>query len=615
MAIFIRGQKPVFERLGGTVPIVAVGLLVLLFAMAALTQSPSSLLAMSRIQVYNATAAATVSTGQVPDSGAAACPPADCPPAAECPPQRPAECPPPPECPAAAECNCEGQQGESPAAESAAADAGSSGGGGGGEPRGMAHLASWQSNPHVATTDYQPGLSAREMQKGLVSYGAWARARRAMAKLLAGEPITVGIIGGSITWGHGADPGKTDWAARVFQWVNATFPGAKHRFVNGAIPAAPSSYFSMCYAWHVPEDADLVFLEFNVNDERATGDAPIRRAHERLIRKLLNFKNRPALVEMVFYRYPERDFKSDTTAIYRYHGDDEIGVLAQYYHLPWIGTRSLVWDYLPETAQDPATRTDKMRQMWGWSDEEKAMDLDHPWVVGHGWLADLAIYWMQQVLDDVARHPLEPADDDEAAAELSVPMFEKNYEARSNTCLMGESFKELVKSQEGFEWINEGTDKKQKWGYISKTPGSWAEIVLNTNVAKGLAPGDNVTLAIGHLQSYEHMGQFEVTCTQGCVCDPLKQDGHNEERASQLHHSMMLVPAVDECRLRVTVLSETQSGEHKVKLIGLTISEAAGYLSDESKDLGVMIQYEQRPDGRMAAAYGDETEPGDPEYA
>jgi hypothetical protein len=45
--------------------------------------------------------------------------------------------------------------------------------------------------------------------------------------------------------------------------------------------------------------------QFNINDGGARGDAAIRRAHERLLRKLLAYQNRPAVLEMVFYRYPD----------------------------------------------------------------------------------------------------------------------------------------------------------------------------------------------------------------------------------------------------------------------------------------------------------------------
>ena len=49
----------------------------------------------------------------------------------------------------------------------------------------------------------------------------------------------------------------------------------------------------------------------NINDGgKERGDTPIRRAHERLIRKLLNLPSRPAVVELVYYRaFPDMHLK------------------------------------------------------------------------------------------------------------------------------------------------------------------------------------------------------------------------------------------------------------------------------------------------------------------
>jgi hypothetical protein len=216
-------------------------------------------------------------------------------------------CPPAPECPAA-DCHCEDCSADGVAAQKAAkagdampsAEGGSSGGSGGG---GGTALPAWQ-------TSHQPALPARQMAKGIVSQGATGRARRAMGKLLRGEPISLAFVGGSITWcacmwavlceqrnvqppllavgllqamwlapavfmvgcvrppacmpeccrlqlnrpplprlphtadccrGQGADQvGKTDYAALVLDWINATFPHPGHHLSNGGIPAAPS---------------------------------------------------------------------------------------------------------------------------------------------------------------------------------------------------------------------------------------------------------------------------------------------------------------------------------------------------------------------------------------
>lgn len=58
---------------------------------------------------------------------------------------------------------------------------------------------SWRASPHVAAANYTPTLPARQLEKGVVAYGDRARARRAFAKLLAGEPITAVLLGGSVT--------------------------------------------------------------------------------------------------------------------------------------------------------------------------------------------------------------------------------------------------------------------------------------------------------------------------------------------------------------------------------------------------------------------------------
>lgn len=82
----------------------------------------------------------------------------------------------------------------------------------------------------------------------------------------AGEPITAVALGGSISAGHGVkDPGN-GWVARIFTWISETFPNTEHKLLNRAIPATTSGYVSACVPDLVPEDADLVILEYTYND-------------------------------------------------------------------------------------------------------------------------------------------------------------------------------------------------------------------------------------------------------------------------------------------------------------------------------------------------------------
>ena len=69
-----------------------------------------------------------------------------------------------------------------------------------------------------------------------------------------------------MTHGHGIESGEHPWPARLATWLNATFPHEQHAFINAAVPATGSDYFSLCYKLHVKEDADLYVTEFAIND-------------------------------------------------------------------------------------------------------------------------------------------------------------------------------------------------------------------------------------------------------------------------------------------------------------------------------------------------------------
>ena len=54
----------------------------------------------------------------------------------------------------------------------------------------------------------------------------------------------------------------------------------------------PSCGRSMCHNLHVPQAADIVFVEYSLNDEHPPPplyDNPMRRPFERLLRKLLSY--------------------------------------------------------------------------------------------------------------------------------------------------------------------------------------------------------------------------------------------------------------------------------------------------------------------------------------
>ena len=83
--------------------------------------------------------------------------------------------------------------------------------------------------------------------------------------------MTIVALGGSVSAGHGVRDPDNSWVSRVFSWVKDTFPHRKHMLLNNAIPAVTSGYASACVPELVPDDTDLVILEWTYNDNVFSG--------------------------------------------------------------------------------------------------------------------------------------------------------------------------------------------------------------------------------------------------------------------------------------------------------------------------------------------------------
>lgn len=85
--------------------------------------------------------------------------------------------------------------------------------------------------------------------------GSGERVRRVIRRAMSGLPITVGVLGGSVSSCHGLDStsahplgnpiGPNCYPHRIFSWLNDVFPHPANELTNGACtsstPAAPSS--------------------------------------------------------------------------------------------------------------------------------------------------------------------------------------------------------------------------------------------------------------------------------------------------------------------------------------------------------------------------------------
>ncbi|KAF8057926.1 hypothetical protein HT031_005872 [Scenedesmus sp. PABB004] len=316
---------------------------------------------------------------------------------------------------------------------------------------------------------HERALPAALARAGVVYAGGAGQARlhAALQKLLRGERVRLGVVGGSISAGHGAR--------------------------NGCVPATQSEFVSMCLDKFVSRDADVVFVEFTANDGYVDGSVNNALAHafERLLRKLLSLPGRPAVVVM---NSLQTGAKARGLAFYE-TSEDHYGVLAQYYGLPWLSVRAAVWQGL----------------MAGWpgfgvADFFLAGEAEqrHPNERGHAYMADLAITLLQQAYADMM---LGPPGGDEPPGGLPAPMFPGNWEGANLACVTGADFKAAVEAGHA-DWyfVNEGSVHKPKWGYVSHVVNATLVLRLDTR-AVGAAPPPRLT-ALQKVELLQRHGMF-----------------------------------------------------------------------------------------------------------
>jgi lysophospholipase L1-like esterase len=177
------------------------------------------------------------------------------------------------------------------------------------------------------STCFAETLAADPIARSQLSAGDPWRLRRAFAKARRGEPLTLGVIGGSITCGAIASSPDRSYVASVLAWWRARFPQSKTRLVNAGL----SGTGSLLGAFRVQRDLlqaepDVVIVEFAVNDAWVDGAA-----YEGLLRQILARPNAPAVV-LLFMMYETGG------------GDQEMqSKVGAHYRLPMVSVHDALW--------------------------------------------------------------------------------------------------------------------------------------------------------------------------------------------------------------------------------------------------------------------------------
>ena len=185
-----------------------------------------------------------------------------------------------------------------------------------------------------------PGLQGRAegeaslFSRSLVSTGHLARLEATLAKARRGEPLTIGVIGGSITAGAAASQPEKRYGDRVAAWWRRAFPKANVRFVNAGIGATGSDYGALRAKRDLlSHHPDFVIVEYAVNDPNTQAAAETL---EGLVRQVLRETNQPAVL-LLFTMHQDGGNAQERQA--------KVG---RHYGLPMVSFRDALWPEIKE---------------------------------------------------------------------------------------------------------------------------------------------------------------------------------------------------------------------------------------------------------------------------
>lgn len=220
--------------------------------------------------------------------------------------------------------------------------------------------------------DLEAGLTDKMYERALLNEGNRSRLAAAMKKAENGEPVTIGVIGGSITQGSLASNQANCYAELFHRYWVEKFPNSEITFVNAGI-GGTNSYLGVHRADKqlLSYKPDAVIVEFSVND---TDKVMNKYSYDSLVRKILNNEGDPAVI-LLFTT------QEDGTSLQDVH--KEIGLA---YDLPMLSYREVVY---PEVAAGTLD--------W----KSISPDNIHPNDAGHSLIGQLLSRYLDSVYDDL----------------------------------------------------------------------------------------------------------------------------------------------------------------------------------------------------------------------
>lgn len=210
-------------------------------------------------------------------------------------------------------------------------------------------------------------------EKGIVSYGNLYRISKVMKKAMEGKPVTVGMLGGSITQGSLSSTPDSCYAYLVYEWWAEKFKDSRVTYINGGIGGTTSQFgLARVESDLLIYNPDFIITEFSVNDKATE---LFKETYEGLVRKILLYPSEPAVMIMNSVQYDNGVNAQDI--------HNEIGA---HYELPIVSMKNSLY---PEVEEGRIQI------------KEITPDNLHPNDRGHRLVADIVIHMLEKIYEEV----------------------------------------------------------------------------------------------------------------------------------------------------------------------------------------------------------------------
>ena len=212
-----------------------------------------------------------------------------------------------------------------------------------------------------------------DCSKGVLNKGNLYRIERAMKKAMRGEAVTVGFLGGSITQGCLSSTPETCYAYLVYRWWCEKFPKATITYVNAGIGGTTSQFgVARVDSDLLSKEIDFTVVEFSVND---LDNEHFLETYEGLIRKIYRYRTEPAvlIVNSVYY-------------IDGVNAQTQHIKIRKAYDLPCVSMKPTLYEKVLDGT---------------YTSRDVTEDDLHPNDEGHGLMAEVIIYFLEKVYEEL----------------------------------------------------------------------------------------------------------------------------------------------------------------------------------------------------------------------